>query len=100
MPYKERAKTGLPRNVDKPKYKVTNWSQYNKSLRQRGMISLYFPEGDLESLFINVEPYVEGESGRATTYQVPYIQLIYTLYRLLSQIWEKNPALAVRCFNI
>lgn len=53
MPYKERAKTGLPRKIDKPKYKITNWSQYNKSLRKRGMISLYFPAGDLESLFIN-----------------------------------------------
>ncbi|WP_341791693.1 hypothetical protein [Rickettsia endosymbiont of Gonocerus acuteangulatus] len=62
--------------------KITNWSQYNDSLRKRGMVSLYFPEGDLESLFINTQPYVEGESGRTTTYQVPYIQLIYTLYRL------------------
>lgn len=82
MPYKERTKTGLPRKTDKPKYKITNWSQYNESLRKRGMISLYFPGGDLESLFINTQPYVEGESGRTTTYQVPYIQLIYTLYRL------------------
>ncbi|KHO02690.1 hypothetical protein JS55_05555 [Rickettsia felis str. LSU] len=82
MPYKERTKTGLPRKIDKPRYKITNWSQYNDSLRKRGMVSLYFPEGDLESLFINAQPYVEGESGRATTYQVPYIQLIYTLYRL------------------
>jgi hypothetical protein len=82
MPYKERVRAGLPRKRDKQKYKVTNWSQYNQSLRQRGMISLYFPEGDLETLFINAKPYVEGESGRTTTYQVPYIQLIYTLYRL------------------
>ncbi|WCR56144.1 MAG: hypothetical protein PG979_000235 [Rickettsia asembonensis] len=33
MPYKERVKAGLPRKTDKPKYKITNWSQYNKSLR-------------------------------------------------------------------
>ncbi|HJD61992.1 MAG TPA: transposase, partial [Rickettsia endosymbiont of Columbicola hoogstraali] len=31
---------------------------------------------------MNAKPYVEGESGRTTTYQTPYIQLIYTLYRL------------------
>lgn len=82
MPYKERAKTGLPRKTDRSKYKVTNWSQYNRSLRQRGMISLYFPKGDLESLFINAQPYVEGDSGRTSTYLIPYIHLIYTLYRL------------------
>ena len=60
MPYKEREKTGLARKKDKPKYKVTNWSQYNQSLRKRGMISLYFPKGNLESLFINDQPYVKG----------------------------------------
>lgn len=70
MPYKERAKTGLPRKIEEPKYKITNWSQYNESLRKRGMISLYFPAGVLESLFINTKPYVEGESGRTTTYSL------------------------------
>ena len=82
MPYKEREKTGLPRKKDKPKYKVTNWSQYNQSLRKRGMISLYFPKGDLESLFINAQPYVNGDSGRRSTYLTPYVHLIYTLYRV------------------
>lgn len=82
MPYKERDKTGLARKKDKPKYKVTNWSQYNESLRKRGMISLYFPKGNLESLFINAQPYVKGDSGRTSKYLTPYIHLIYTLYRV------------------
>ncbi|KJW03742.1 hypothetical protein [Rickettsia argasii] len=66
MPYKERVRAGLPRKRDKQKYKVTNWSQYNQSLRQRGMISLYFPEGDLETLFIRLcsEGYLLGFFGR------------------------------------
>lgn len=82
MPYKERLKTGAPRKYKKSQYKVTNWTEYNKSLRKRGMISLYFPEGDIEFLFINNEPYVKGDSGRVSTYLTPYVQLIYTLYRL------------------
>ena len=49
MPYKERLKTGVARKREKSKYKVTNWTEYNKSLRRRGMISIYFPEGDIQS---------------------------------------------------
>jgi len=82
MPYKERLKTGAPRKREKTKYKITNWSSYNQSLRKRGMISLYFPGGDIKSLFINDTPYVTGDSGQSTTYLTPYIQLLYTLYRL------------------
>ncbi|RYE18868.1 MAG: IS5 family transposase [Sphingobacteriaceae bacterium] len=82
MPYKERVKTGLERKREKPKYKVQNWTEYNQSLRKRGMISLYFPEGDIKSQFINNIPYVKGESGRMATYLAPYIQLIYIVYRL------------------
>lgn len=82
MPYKERLKAGTPRIRKKPQYKITNWSSYNASLRKRGMISLYFPQGDIKSLFINDTPYIEGDSGQVATYLAPYIQLLYTLYRL------------------
>ena len=82
MPYKERLKTGIPRKRKKPEYKVINWSEYNQSLRKRGMISLYFPGGDIKSSFINDMPYVKGDSGRMSTYLAPYIQFIYILYRL------------------
>jgi len=82
MPYKERLKVGFLRIRKKPQYKITNWSEYNQSLRKRGMISLYFPKGDIKSLFINDTPYVQGDSGRVATYLAPYVQLLYTLYRL------------------
>jgi Transposase DDE domain len=82
MPYKERLKTGASRKREKTQYKIVNWSSYNQSLRKRGMISLYFPEGDINSLFINKTPYVTGDSGQYATYLAPYIQLLYTLYRL------------------
>ena len=82
MPYKERVKTGLERKMPKPQYKIQNWTEYNQSLRKKGMISLYFPKGDIKSQFINDTPYIKGESGRMATYLAPYIQLIYILYRL------------------
>lgn len=82
MPYKEREKQGEERKRKKPGYQVTNAHEYNLSLKKRGMISLYFPSGDLKSQFINAMPYVEGVSGREQTYRNGYIELIYTFYRL------------------
>lgn len=111
MPYKERLKTGLDRKLKKPAYKVDNWTEYNQSLRKRGMISLYFPQGDITSLFINPTPYVEGDSGRSATYLTPYIQLMFTFYRLFGwgqrqitgyfeDLWKsKNLAIAVPSFG-
>ena len=83
MPYKEKTKnpkTANPRN--KPKYKVTNWTEYNKSLRKRGAISLYCPKGDLALQFINKERYVPGVSGQQSLYKQVYIELMFTFYRL------------------
>jgi len=61
---------------------VTNAHAYNQSLKKRGMISLYFPSGDLKAQFINARPYTRGVSVRAPTYTAGYIELIYTFYRL------------------
>jgi hypothetical protein len=47
---------------------VTNWHEYNQSLKKRGKISLYFPGGDLKSQFINASPYTCGVSGRTSSY--------------------------------
>ncbi|CAO5679851.1 MAG: hypothetical protein HEEMFOPI_01351 [Holosporales bacterium] len=56
MPYKEKLNNVSKNARKKSKYKVTNWSEYNKSLRNRGKISLYFPTGDIKSQFINEMP--------------------------------------------
>lgn len=78
MPYKEKLKHPSLTPRKKQTYKITNWSEYNKSLKNRGNLSLYFPEGDLKSQFINEEPYMPGISGRLCTYTPAYIELIYT----------------------
>lgn len=82
MPYKQKLKTPSSNPRKKPKYKVINWSEYNKSLKKRGELSLYFPHGDLKSHLINEECYVPGIPGQQPTYQKPYVELIYMFYRL------------------
>jgi hypothetical protein len=82
MPYKARLKTGDPRKRKKPGYRVTNARAYNQSLRKRGMISLYVPDGDLKAQFINAKIRTPGVSGREPTYTTAYIELIFTFYRL------------------
>lgn len=77
-----KLKSGEPRKRDKSKYKIKNWSEYNQSLRKRGMISLYFPNGDIKGQFINSTPYIDGDSVQQKTYLSPYIELLFTLYRL------------------
>ena len=84
MPYKERLKKSGERKKKKPCYKVLNWTDYNQSLKKRGQLSLYFPQGDLKNLFINEDTYEEGLSGRQAYYQPPYIELIYVFYRLFN----------------
>lgn len=82
VPYKASLKSSAPRKHPKPTYRVANACAYNQSLKRRGQLSLYCPEGDLKALFINTQPYVPGVSGRAPTYTNAYIELIYTFYRL------------------
>jgi hypothetical protein len=38
MPFKERLKSGEPRKRPKQSYVPQSWSEYNKSLRKRGML--------------------------------------------------------------
>lgn len=86
MPYKEgmKLRKKIPDRIprDKPEYKVTNWSFYNKSLNKRGQLSLLFPSGDIKEHFINEESYCKGQVGRQAVYQPAYIELIYIHYRL------------------
>jgi hypothetical protein len=56
MPYKARLQEGAERKRKKPTYGVTNCHEYNQSLKKRGKMSLYFPDGDLKSQFINGRP--------------------------------------------
>jgi hypothetical protein len=80
MPFKERLKSGQPRKGPKPSYVPQNWSEYNQSLRKRGMVSLYLPKGDLRSQLINEASYQKGLSGRESVYTSAYVSLLFMLY--------------------
>jgi hypothetical protein len=86
MPYKEAIKQKAESNsttlIQKSKYKVVNWSAYNKSLKNRGKLSLYFPKDNLRSQFINDDSYSKGISGRTAVYSSAYIEIIFIHYRL------------------
>jgi hypothetical protein len=81
MPNKEAIKLKAESNsitpIKKSKYKVKNWTVYNKSLRNRGKLSLYFSKGDLRSQFINDESYNKGAAGRTFVYSSAYIEVIF-----------------------
>ena len=49
MPDKYPEKRGW--NVPKQKYKVTNWSEYNKALRRRGDISVWLSDEAISQWF-------------------------------------------------
>jgi len=71
MPYKQKLKDARPKSRRKAVYKVTNWTEYNKSLKRRGELSLYFPTGDIKSQFINEEHYLAGISALYQFYSTP-----------------------------
>lgn len=82
MPYKQKLKTPAANPRKKRTYKVTNWTQYNQSLKKRGCLSLYFPYGNLEVQLFNSESYVKGIPGQQVTYKQAYVEVIYMFYRL------------------
>ena len=71
MPYKEKLRNPSLNSKKKPQYKVINWTEYNKSLKRRGELSLYFPYGELKPQFINEIPYTLDISGRQAIYKQP-----------------------------
>ncbi|WP_060150418.1 transposase [Burkholderia ubonensis] len=75
--------TGEPRKRPMPNYAVTNAREYNVTLKRRGQLSLYCPNGDLKALFINDTPYQQGVSGQSQTYSEAYLELIFIFYRLV-----------------
>ncbi|WP_157658837.1 hypothetical protein [Burkholderia ubonensis] len=58
--------TGEPRKRPMPNYAVTNAREYNVTLKRRGQLSLYCPNGDLKALFINDTPDPASFSRTAT----------------------------------
>jgi hypothetical protein len=64
-------------------YRVTNAWANNQSVKWRGPFSPSCPDGDLKSLFINMQPHVPGVGGRNPTCTNGCIELIDMFYRQL-----------------
>src|SRR5258708_4864444 len=62
MPYKHNQ--SRRHKIEKARYKVTNWPEYNKALRQRGDITIWFTEEALAAW----HPAKTGARGRPQEY--------------------------------
>ena len=62
MPYKHNQ--SRRHKIEKARYKVTNWPEYNKALRQRGDITIWFTEEALAAW----RPAKTGARGRPQEY--------------------------------
>jgi len=66
-------------NDPKPKYRVTNWSEYNKALKQRGSITFWFSEDVQEKWLTNEKT---GKRGASQTYSDLAIETFLTVMAL------------------
>jgi len=62
MPYKHNE--SRRHKIEKARYKVTNWPEYNKALRQHGDITIWFTEEALAAW----HPAKTGARGRPQEY--------------------------------
>jgi hypothetical protein len=62
MPYKHNE--SRRHKIEKARYNVTNWPEYNKALRQRGDITIWFTEEALAAW----HPAKTGARGRPQEY--------------------------------
>lgn len=72
----------MPKNSEKTKYKILNWSDYNKSLINRGSITFWFSEDTIKKWVSCKET---GEKGRPEIYSDEAILcalIIREVYRL------------------
>ena len=66
----------------KGKYKVKNWSEYNKSLKNRGDITFWLSEDALENW--EIKDSVIRTRGRQVKYSKIALETIYTLRQIFN----------------
>lgn len=72
----------------KPKYRIKNWSEYNKALKQRGSLTLWFEEG-LEAHWLNQTlTGNKGASEKYTDLAITTFLRVKALYRLALRATE------------
>lgn len=72
---------GIPKEKQKEKYKVVNWSSYNKSLKERGKISIWLPNNLSELWYRSTEDTVVGKQKYSDA-AIEFCMTIKQLYSL------------------
>jgi hypothetical protein len=81
MPNKYPEKKGW--HVPKQKYKLSNWSEYNDALRQRGNIEVWISKDAVEQWYEKDRVYTgEGAPKRYTDFAIIICHEIRQVYRL------------------
>lgn len=75
----------------KQQYKVTNWKEYNKALKQRGSVTLWIPDDITEWWY--------ATEGRET-YTDAAIEVMTTLKAVYRQAWRQSEGLARSVFEV
>lgn len=71
----------IPKEKQKEKYKVVNWSAYNKSLKERGKISIWLPNNLSELWYRSTEDTVVGKQ-KYSDVAIEFCMIIKQLYCL------------------
>ena len=78
----KKQKLEAQEEMQRIKYKIENWSEYNKALIERGKITLWVEEGLIESW---INPDKNGRRGRSNTYSdkaIKFCLILKYLFRL------------------
>lgn len=71
----------IPKEKQKVKYKVVNWSSYNKSLKERGKITIWLPNNLPELWYCTTEETVVGKQ-KYSNVAIEFCMTIKQLYCL------------------
>ncbi|QJJ09032.1 IS5 family transposase (plasmid) [Klebsiella pneumoniae] len=78
--------THLPDNADrsvaKQKFKITNWSTYNKALINRGSITFWLDDGAIQAWYESATPSSRGRPQRYSDLAITTVLVIKRVFRL------------------
>ena len=87
-----------PQQLRKGKYKVINWGEYNKSLKTRGDLTIWFTEESIKA-WLEEEVYHKSR-GRQKQYSDLAIKTIYTLRQVFNLRLRQAEGFARSIFSI
>ena len=83
-------------NKHKKKYKVRNWSEYNKALKKRGMLDVYVDECVLEDWYAKSN----GKRGAQPIYSDLAIEITLQLGKVFGQKLRQAEGLVISLFKL